>query len=39
MSGEENIDQVPKTNNTPEDVSENASQERTIEQSKTNLNL
>ena len=35
MNGEENIDQVPKNNDTPEDVNENASQEQTIEQPKT----
>ena len=35
MNGEENIDQVPKSNDTPEDVNENASQEHAIEQSKT----
>lgn len=36
MSEEEDIDHVPESNNTPEDVNDNASQERTIEQSKTN---
>jgi hypothetical protein len=35
MNGEENIDQTPKSNDTPEDVNENASQEQAIEQSKT----
>ncbi len=35
MNGEENIDRVPKGNDTPEDVNENASHEQTIEQSKT----
>jgi hypothetical protein len=35
MNGEENIDQVPKGNDTPEDVNENTSQEQAIEQSKT----
>ena len=35
MDGEENIDQVPKSNDTPEDVNENASHEQTIEQPKT----
>ena len=35
MSEDENIDQVPKSNNTPEEVNENASQKQTIEQSKT----
>ena len=35
MSEEEDIDQTPKSSDTPEDVDENASQEPTIEQSKT----
>src|ERR1017187_7428191 len=35
MSEDENIDPVPKSNDTPEDVNENASQEQAIDQSKT----
>jgi hypothetical protein len=35
MNGEENIDQVPKSSDIPEDGNENASQELRIEQSKT----
>src|ERR1017187_1679325 len=35
MSEEKDIDQRPKSSGTPEDVNENASQELTIEQSKT----
>ena len=34
MNGEENIEQVPKSNDTPGDVNENTSQEQAIEQSK-----
>jgi hypothetical protein len=33
--GEEDIDETPKNNDTPEDVNENTSQEQAIEQSKT----
>ena len=36
MSEDENIDQVPKNNDTPEDVNENTSQDQAIEKSKTN---
>jgi hypothetical protein len=36
MNEEEDIDQTPKSNNTPEDVNDNASQEHAIERSKTN---
>jgi hypothetical protein len=35
MNGEENIDPAPKSNDTPEDVTENTSQEQAIEQPKT----
>ena len=35
MSEEENMGQVPESNDTPEEVNENASQEQAIEQSKT----
>jgi hypothetical protein len=38
MSGEEDMDQTLKSNNTPEDGNENASQELSIEQSKTQSN-
>ena len=34
MDGEEDIDQVPKSNDTPADRNENASQAQAIEQSK-----
>lgn len=35
MSEDENIDQVPKGNDIPEDVNDNNSQKTTIEQPKT----
>ena len=35
MNGEENMDQVPKNNDTPEDVNENSLQEQAIEQSQS----
>ena len=35
MNGEEDIDQVPKSSDTPEDGNENASQEQAVEHSKT----
>jgi hypothetical protein len=39
MNGEENINQVPKNNDTPEDVNENTSQEQAIEQSTQSENM
>ena len=35
MNGEEDIDQVPKNNDTPEDVNENSFQEQAIEQTQS----
>lgn len=37
MNGEENIDQVPKNNDTPDDGNENASQAQAIEPFKPYL--
>jgi len=35
MNGQENLDQVPKSNDTPEDVNENVSREQAIEELQT----